>query len=86
VVQVEPPLDAARGDVIVLKLDGNRLAGEYRSRQIAVSTAQFVAAEADVVLHRLEAAVFNSAGKPRIVSDPVEFYIRRTIVRHRGRR
>lgn len=84
--RIEPPLDTARGDVIVVKLDGNRLDGVYRSPRMTISAEQFAAAGANVTEHRLEISVYNAAGKPRIVSDPVSFSVRRSIVDHGRRR
>ena len=84
-VNVVPALNSARGDRLMVKLDGTALPGRYTGPTIDL-TSQDVAGAArnDDIQHQLEVGVVDARGNVVISADPVKFYLRRAVVQERG--
>jgi hypothetical protein len=77
-LEVRPTLRVKGGDVIVVRLDGNRLAQRYTSPAIAIKEADWArAAAAGVAEHNLQVAIVDRDGNVLIESAPVRFFVQR---------
>jgi len=85
-VNVNPALNADRGDRFMVTLDGNALPSRYTSATMSITSQDFEAAAADNVMHQLQVAVVDSSGNVLITAGPVKFYVHRATVRRRSRR
>ena len=84
--EVTPGLQAAQGDVIRAKLDGNLLPRDYTSTIFRVTEAEWLSsADPDNVEHTLQLAVVDADGTSLIESAPIKFYaLRATATQRRG--
>lgn len=77
-VQVRPALRTDRGDRIVVRLDGKRLAQGYASTSISVTPDDWAkAATVDNVEHSLQVAIVDRGGAVLAESATVRFYAHR---------
>jgi hypothetical protein len=83
-LQLQPALRSARGDRIIVRLDGRPLKRRFSSVNFGVTEADWQSAAADNVEHTLQAVVVDKGGALLIESAPVKFYAHRA-VRARGR-
>ncbi len=84
-VQLQPALQSARGDRIIVRLDGRPLKRRFSSVRFGVTEADWQnSANPDNVEHTLQAVVVDKGGAVLIESAPVKFYAHRA-VRARGR-
>jgi len=83
-VQLSIDPDLRQGDAFVLTLDGNTLPTRYPSATIGLTAQDYQSAAANTHQHSLTAAIVDANGQVMIQSDPVSFYISRT-VRHERR-
>ena len=74
-LRIEPPLNTTRGDVILVKLDGNLLAQRYFSAKIHIGAADWSQAFGESAEHSLQIAITNQNGTVLIESAPVKFFM-----------
>ncbi len=74
---LEPALQTARGDAIVVKLDNTRLPTRRTTLNFEISAAEWQSVAADSAEHQLEVAVVDQAGAALIVAPSVRFYVHR---------
>jgi hypothetical protein len=78
-VQLSVYPDLRQGDAFVLTLDGNTLPSRYASGTIGLTAQDYQMAASNTHQHSLAAAVVDANGKVMISSDPVSFYVSRTV-------
>ena len=74
-LRVEPQLNTTRGDVVLVKLDGNLLAQRYSSATIHIGAANWAQAFGESAEHSLQIAIANQDGAVLIESAPVKFFM-----------
>ncbi|MCB1968275.1 MAG: hypothetical protein KDI64_20130 [Candidatus Accumulibacter sp.] len=76
-VALDPALRVARGDVLVVSLDGQELTAKRTTTHFDISPAEWQMAAVDSVEHQLQIAVVDRSGVVLIGSEPVRFYAHR---------
>ena len=77
-----PPLDARRGDAVIVKLDGAPLPQSFTAMPLHIGPVDWQQASSESVKHRLQLLIVNQEGAVLIESAPVTFYMHRAMVRH----
>lgn len=74
-LQVEPSLDPAGGDVIVVKLDGKPLPQRFSTAAFHIGESDWSRPFTESVEHSLQVAITNGDGGVLIESVPVKFFM-----------
>lgn len=80
--QAVPPLDARRGDAVIVKLDGAPLPQSFTAMPLHIGPADWQQASSESVKHSLQLLIVNQDGAVLIESAPVSFYMHRATVHH----
>jgi len=79
-VHLQPALQSARGDRIIVRLDGRPLQRRFSSVRFGVTESDWQsAANADNAEHTLQVVVLDKTGAVLIESAPVKFYAHRAV-------
>jgi hypothetical protein len=83
--QLQPALDSARGDVIQAAVDGRPVPRSFASTSFQIDQSDWAAASPASEEHTLQLSVVSRSGTVLLRSQPVSFYLHRTVSGEEGR-